>query len=747
MHGDTPVVKDLVLLGGGHSHVTVLKRFGMEPIPGVRLTLVSRDIHTPYSGMLPGLIAGHYTFDEAHIDLQRLARFAQARLIGAEAIGLDPRQKMLKFANRPDLPYDLLAINTGSTPGVSTSTGADRFATPVKPINQFWRRWQSLVERVTSVDGLSKIGVVGAGAGGVELTLAMQYKLSELLGDSGNPPEFHLFSGSGTVLPTHNRGVQRRFERVLKERGIQVHCDCPIVEVDSAGVSSATGERYELDEVLWTTQASAPGWFGDSGLAVDARGFIEVNETLESISHSGIFAAGDVAAVVGHPREKAGVFAVRQGPPLERNLRRALLDEPLEPFRPQRQFLSLVSTGDEYAVASKWKVALEGRWVWKWKDYIDREFMRRFSDLPAMDQELEPTEAEPTLKDISAVAMRCGGCGAKVGSTVLERVLERIREPAGDGVVIGLDQPDDAASIEVPCGMSALQSVDFFRAIVDDPYLFGRIAANHSLGDLYAMGAKPHSALAIAVVPYGPEQKVEDLLVQMLLGAQVSLREAGASLIGGHSSEGTELALGFSVTGFGKPDQLLRKSGMRPGDRLILTKPLGVGALFAAEMRMKAKGRWIAAALDSMIQSNQLGAEILLASGATACTDVTGFGLLGHLSEMVKASDVDVELELESLPALDGALEVISEGVFSSLQPQNVRLRRIISNLDEGSGHGLYPLLFDPQTSGGLVASVPAARTAECLAELQGAGYERACEIGSVLKRSERLEAITLRTG
>ncbi len=744
MRGDTPVVKDLVLLGGGHSHVTVLKRFGMAPIPGVRLTLVSRDIHTPYSGMLPGLIAGHYTFDEAHIDLQRLARFAQARLIGAEAIGLDPDRKVLKFADRPDLPYDLLSINTGSTPGVSVN-GADRFATPVKPINQFWQRWESLVERVTAANGHSRIGVVGAGAGGVELTLAMEYRLRELLGDSRDPPEFHLFSAVGTVLPTHNRGVQRRFERVLRERGVQVHCDCSIDEVDAAGVRSAAGERYELDEVLWTTQASAPGWFGDSGLAVDEGGFIKVSETLQSVSHAGVFAAGDVAAVVGRPREKAGVFAVRQGPPLERNLRRALFDEPLQPFRPQRQFLSLISTGDEYAVASKWKAAFEGGWVWKWKDHIDRKFMRKFSDLPAMDEEPEPSGDEPTLRDISAAAMRCGGCGAKVGATVLERVLDRIREPAGDGVVIGLDQPDDAASIEIPCGMTALQSVDFFRAIVDDPYVFGRIAANHSLGDLYAMGAKPHSALAIAVVPYGPEQKVEDLLTQLLLGAQVTLREAGASLIGGHSSEGAELALGFSVTGVAKPDQLLRKSGMQPGDRLILTKPLGVGALFAAEMRMKAKGRWIAGALDSMLQSNQKAAGILLASGATACTDVTGFGLLGHLSEMVKASDVDVELELGSIPALDGALEVISDGVFSSLQPQNVRLRRIISNLDQSSTHRLYPLLFDPQTSGGLVASVPAAQAAKCLEELRSAGYERACDIGSVVERSDRLEAITLR--
>src|SRR5581483_5351439 len=323
-------------------------------------------------------------------------------------------------------------------------------------------------------------------------------------------------------------------------------------------------------------------------------GFVQVAPTLQSVSHPDVFAAGDIAAVAAHPRPKAGVFAVRQGRPLADNLRRRLLGRPARPFRPQRAFLTLISTGDKYAVAARGSWALEGAWVWRWKDWIDRRFIRRFTALPAMPAasaaRLPAGLADRAeLESLAQVAMRCGGCGAKLGSDVLSRVLASLEPGAGDGVVLGLEAPDDAAALAVPPGKLLVQSVDYFRAFVDDPYRFGQIAANHSLGDLFAMGAVPHSALAIATVPYAAEAKLEDQLRDMLAGALVVLRAAGAVLIGGHSGEGAELALGFAVNGLADPAHLLRKSGMRPGDQLILTKPLGTGSLLAADMRRLAK--------------------------------------------------------------------------------------------------------------------------------------------------------------
>jgi selenide,water dikinase len=400
-------------------------------------------------------------------------------------------------------------------------------------------------------------------------------------------------------------------------------------------------------------------------------------------------------------------------------------------------------------VASRGAWSVRGRWVWVWKDWIDRRFMRKFNELPDMADEAAAAlpaglAGQEVIKEISAIAMRCGGCGAKVGATVLTRALNSLQPVARPDVLIGLHEPDDAAVVAVPPGKVMVHTVDSFRAMIDDPYLFGKIAANHSLGDIYAMGAEPQSALAVATVPFGIESKVEDTLTQMMGGAMEVLRESGTALVGGHTSEGAELSLGFAINGLIDREKVLRKGGLRPGDRLVLTKPIGTGTLFAADMRHKAKGRWIVAALDSMIQSNRQGAACLLDCGAHACTDVTGFGLLGHLVEMVRASDVDVELDLDAVPLMEGALEMVQAGIVSSLQPQNVRLRRAIANLDEAGKDPRYPLIFDPQTAGGLLASVPAEQADACIATLKGLGYGRAAVIGRVLPKSERLEPVTI---
>ncbi len=750
-NGSTPVVKDLVLIGGGHSHVTVLKRFGMQPLPGVCLTLICRDVHTPYSGMLPGFVAGHYDYDDIHIDLGPLARFAGARLYHDEVIALDPVTRRIRCKNRPDVSYDVLSINIGSTPDFSPVPGADKFVVPVKPINNFLSRWQRLVPRVLAARGVARIGVVGAGAGGVELTLAMQCRLEQLCREAGFQSQltFHLFSRTESILPTHNKRVQAAFQRLLSERSVHVHAPCRVTRLWENGLGCDDGSSHEFEEILWVTNAAAPSWPADAGLAVDTHGFIRLNDALQSVSHADIFAAGDVAAVENHAREKAGVFAVRQGLPLARNLRRVLLGQRPRPFTPQKRWLSLISTGDKYAVASRGKWSLKGRLIWRWKDWIDRRFMDKFNVLPEMRQapaaDLAPGLADAeAMREVSALAMRCGGCGAKVGATTLDRALAQLQPVRRNDVVVGLEHPDDAAVVEVPPRKVMVHTVDFFRTLVDDPYIFGKIAAQHSLGDIFAMGADGQTALAIATVPYGLEQKTEDTLSQMLQGAEEVLHDAGVALVGGHTSEGAELSLGFAINGLAERADLLRKGGMQPGDRLILTKALGTGTLFAADMRLKAKGRWISAALTSMLLSNRAASTCLWRYRATACTDVSGFGLLGHLIEMTRTSQVGACLDLSRLPVLDGAEETVAAGIFSTLQPQNVRLRRAIRDLDAAAQAPRYPLLFDPQTAGGLLASVPPDQAAACLAELQALGYERAAIIGTVEQRSDTLGPIAL---
>ena len=764
---DQPVLRDIVLVGGGHSHVGVLKSFGMRPIPGVRLTLICTDMHTPYSGMLPGYVAGHYDYDEVHIDLSRLCVFAGARLYRDEVIGLDRANQKVICRSRPPVPYDELSINIGSTPQLQNVPGAAENAIPVKPIQRFNDRWLALLQRVQNHAGKTTIAVVGGGAGGVELLLAMQWRLrNELRKLNRNPDElaFHLFTSSATILPTHNAGVQHRFENVLNQRDVTLHLKAEVTKVDAGRLVTSGGMVLQADEIVWVTRAGGAPWLRDTGLALDDDGFLNVRDTLQTVTDPHVFAAGDIASMVNFKLEKAGVFAVRQGPPLAENLRRAVAGAELAPYHPQRRWLALISSGDKYAVASRGWLGFAGVWVWQWKDWIDRRFMAKFSEFPDMDAAAKPGAApanasaqgvvklsqEESLQAISAIAMRCGGCGAKVGATVLSRALSNLYPVDREDVLIGLKDPDDAAVVRVPPGKAMVHSVDFFRSFIDDPYIFGKVAANHSLGDIWAMGGEAQTATAIVTVPPGLESKTEDILFQMMTGAMDVLREANCALVGGHTGEGKELALGFAVNGLvdDTPEAVLRKGGMKPGDVLILTKPVGTGTLFAAHARMAAKGRWVDAALNSMVVSNRLGAQCLREHGATACTDLTGFGLLGHLVEMTRPSGVDAELFMSKIPMLDGAEECVANGIVSSLQSANVRLRRAIKNQEEWVNHPVYPsrypLIFDPQTAGGLLASVPADRVDACVAALRLLGYERTAIIGRILPQGDALEPITL---
>jgi selenide,water dikinase len=751
MQGVThPVVKDVVLVGAGHAHVTVLRMFGMKPVPGVRLTLISREVHTPYSGMLPGLIAGHYGIDDAHIDTGPLTRFAGARLYQDEVVGIDVAGHQVICRHRPPVPYDLLSLNIGSTPNTADVPGASEHAIPVKPIDGFLSRFDALVARVLARKGRTRLALVGAGAGGVELLLSVERRLRREVARAGldsSGLSFALVSDLPDILAGFPAAFRSRFLSILAARGIAVVTGAAVNGVEAGRLLLDGHAPVEADEILWTTQAAPARWLAKAGLPLDARGFLEVDECLRVAGHADVFAAGDTISFAARELPKSGVYAVRAGPVLADNIRRTLIGRALRPFRPQRRALYLVSTGERHALGSRNGIVVEGAWVWRWKDWIDRRFMRRFNELPEMTSPpaaLPPLADRQALKEISAIAMRCGGCGAKVGASVLSRALGSIAPAPRADVVVGLDAPDDAALVDVGGDRLSLQTVDYFRAIVDDPYMLGKIAANHSLGDVYAMGGEPQTALAIATVPYGLEAKVEADLSAMMAGANEVLRDAGCALVGGHTSEGAELALGFAINGLVLRKAALRKGGLRPGDALILTKPIGTGTLLAADMRRKAKARWVMAAIAHMIQSNGRASDILRRHGVHAATDVTGFGLLGHLVEMVRASEVDVTLAVDRVPLLDGARETVALGIFSSLQPQNVRLRRAIKELEIGAKHPRYPLLFDPQTAGGLLAAVPLGEAESCVAALHAAGYAAADVIGFVTERSAALEPVTL---
>ena len=710
---NAPPVRDIVLLGGGHANVQVLKRFGMRAEPGVRLTIVAREPHSPYTGMLPGYVAGAYDWDDIHVDLAKLARFANARFIAAQASGIDTGERRILFADRPPLRYDVLSINTGGVPG---ERFASDFVTPVKPIGRFLPVWELL----TDDDGPpARLGIVGAGPGGVELALAINHRYPGT--------RCTLLDAGDEILGAFAAKARHRLQQELRDRGISVVTGARVTDARD-GQLIAGDTSITVDHALWTTGVEAPRWFAESGLDTDAAGFVAVNEYLQSSSHEEIFAAGDVSHATHQPRPKSGVYAVRQGPLLAENLRRFVTGRRLRRFRAQRHAMAIVGLGIGDAVASRGRFHASGAWVWFVKRWIDRRFMRKFNDLPEMHEET-PHVATELQKGLPAT-LRCGGCGAKLGADSLNAVLNRLDIPVSASTVSGIG--DDAAVVQVPAGSLAM-SCDGFRAMIDDTYRFGRISAHHALNDLFAMGARPKFALAIATVPLMADPMMEDDLFQMMSGARDVFAAHGVDLVGGHSGEGGDLGLAFSVTGTlaGEP---LTKDGLSPGDVLLLTGAIGTGTLLAGAMLGRTRAEHLLAAIDHMDRSNAAAADVLREYRARGCTDVTGFGLAGHLSEMTRASGTGASIRLQDVPALPGAMEMIASGVESSLHPNNQLALddyEIIGGTPDTPG---VRLLADPQTSGGLLAGVPAHAADDCLQALRGKGYAAAAVVGVVTR-------------
>jgi selenide,water dikinase len=693
------IERELLLVGGGHAHLGVLRRFARRPPPaGTRVTLVAREAEALYSGMLPGLIAGRFAPQDCTVDLPRLARAAGARFLRAEVAGLDlAARQVLCAGDRPPLRFDLLSLNSGAAPALVP--GAAEHALLLRPFDRFLAGWQALRRDVPQ-----RLLVVGEGAAGLEVALALRQGL-------GAVPRIGLVGRGVAPLPAFAPAARDAALAALAAWDIAWHGGCAVAGVAADALRLADGRNLPCDRAIWAAGAAAPAWLRDSGLSLCPAGFVAVDAALRSLSHPWAFAAGDIASVAAHPRPRAGVFAVRQGAPLAENLRRMLAGGTPRPFRPQRRHLALVSTGTEAIVA--WGgTARSGAWALRLKDRIDHRWIRMHAEMPAM-------AAIPP----ASTPMRCGGCGAKLAAPVLARVLAALP---------GLPPPDDAALLHLPAqpGRSLVQTVDMFRAPLDDPFLFGRIAATHALGDIAAMGAEPRAALAIAALPPAAERVQEAELLAMLRGGQLVLEEAGARLLGGHTAEASEAMLGFAVTG--DVAQPLLRAGLRPGDALLLTKPLGTGTLLAAAMRGAARAAWVEAALDGMQRSPFPASRILRAHGATACADVTGFGLLGHLLEMLRASAAGAVLDPDAVPALAGAEAMLDAGHHSTLDPGN--RAAALPFLTGPSRPARLSLLLDPQTAGGLLAGIPAERAEACLAALKVAGSPAAI-IGKVEQR------------
>lgn len=710
MHLPLPLTRDLVLIGGGHTHALVLHKWAMQPLAGARVTLINPDPTAPYTGMLPGHIAGHYSRDALEIDLIRLARRAGARIILGRAEGLDTLARQVHVPGRPPISYDVASVDIGITSDLPALPGYRDHAVSAKPLGAYAARWQEWLARMQAGQTAAQIAIIGGGVAGVELALAMAHRLH------GHAPEITLVD-AGPLLPNIGAQARKRLILHLKRAQVAVIENARPAAVTDDGLELADARLIRASFVLGAAGSRPQDWLRATGLDL-TEGFITVDPFLRSVSAPEVFAVGDCAHMAHAPRPKAGVFAVRQAPILFRNLRAALGAGEMRAYHPQRDYLKLVSLGDRTALADKWSLPLEGAWLWRLKDRIDEKFMSQFRDARAMPPAL-PRDHARGLAEMLGEKPLCGGCGAKMGAQALAAALPVV---ARDDIEGGIG--DDAAILRMNETRQVI-ATDHLRALVEDPWLMARIAATHALGDIWAMGARPQAALASVTLPRMSPELQARTLREVMAGADSVLGPAGAALVGGHSAMGAEMQLGVTLTGL-LEGRALTKSGARAGDALILTKPLATGVIMAAEMRWAAPGSVVAGALDAMVQGQAQAAAIL--RDAHAMTDVTGFGLAGHLAEMLTPDRLSAQIELSALPLLEGAEDLAAEGIESSLAPAN---RAALLGVLDVPHNARAALLVDPQTAGGLLAAVPRAQADALLSNLQAAGY-RAAIIGKV---------------
>ncbi|KAK3584239.1 hypothetical protein CHS0354_035320 [Potamilus streckersoni] len=474
------IKNDLVLIGAGHANLKVLKTLAMSPPSGTRITLITDVMQTPYSGMMHGYIAGHFMQNETHIDVNRLCKKLNVRILHSSVTGIDPKKQMIFCDNRPPVSYDYLSINCGSVQNNDTIPGAAEYALSVRPL------------QIKNCRGIFHLVIAGGGPTGVEMSIALRAKINYAMRDMNLIPDtvkVFLCIPDAHVLPGMSKKAVETIEAYIREHRITILNNSRLTAVEKDYVYMTDRKQIAADAVVLATGSGAPEWIVNTDLDTDKNGFICVKKTLQTLKYDNIFAGGDIVSIQGEKTDKSGVYAVRMADSIIYNIHAVISKRACKSYIPQKKAMYILGMEKDFGVLVRGNLAFSAPWVKKLKDYIDRKYVKSFSYPALKDIKLKRTPEDSM--------MRCGGCGGKVGKALLSDMLCNIKSAAHPDIMLGLNDYSDTACIQVAPDKYLYQSVDFFRELTDDLYLFGKITALHCLNDIYASGATPHSALAV----------------------------------------------------------------------------------------------------------------------------------------------------------------------------------------------------------------------------------------------------------
>ncbi|MDA7527808.1 selenide, water dikinase SelD [bacterium] len=671
----------IVLLGIGHTNAHVLAQWKMNPNPHANLICISNHTTATYSGMLPAVLAGQKPVSAMEIDLVQLCASANATLLVDDVVGLDREKRELQLADHPPIAFDVLSIGIGSVPETAGIDSKLNHVVTIKPMQTFLQRLErSLHREERESETPLQIVIVGGGAAGIEICCCLPGFIDA--SSINQRYQITLVNRGDEILSGSSRSVRSRVEKTFRQKGIEVIVGRAVQQIDSESVILDGGESLKADLVILATGATAPPLLKELGLPLCDKGFLLTDQTLRSVASDPIFAVGDTGTIQGEKTHKAGVFAVRQAPILWENIQRLVKGQTLQTYHPQHSFLRLLNTGDGSAIGEWRGISAEGKWLLSLKDRIDSTFVKKYQ--------------VPSLTPNKSLEMQCRGCGSKLASIELAAGLADLEIHHDDAAVVDVEQTQIAIS------------TDFFTAPFRDSFLNGRIAAIHAANDLCATGAEPMCAVANVVVPAGPERMQQRYVADILAGGkqEFSLMAPGMRIVGGHTCVGPRAEIGFTVIGkLNGPS--FQKANAQAGDALFLTKPLGTGVLMVAHRQAQCQAEWWTELISSMLKHSSELAELARETGVTAATDISGFGLIGHLREILNASNTCAELHTSNIPVLSGALELTKRGFRSSLFDKNFLASRDVDLSGVTEEPTEFPLLFDPQTCGGLLLCIP----------------------------------------
>ena len=675
------ITKQLVLIGGGHANVQVLKKLCENSIKGLHTILISEHFEATYSGMTPGFINEDFSKEEISIDLQRLCFNAGATFIRDKVTRLDTNNKELQLQNFPPINYDLLSINTGSisnTKKINIKNSSNCFF--VKPIS-------SLVKNLSQIDQIlkknkNKIVIIGGGVASFELAFSLKRRYE-------SPLEITILGKKILNEKNLNKKTKNNLKKIAKNLSI-IEYEGEVISISEKYLTLNNGDKIDYDLSLVSTGASIETWLLESNLIKDEKGFIKVNNNLLSINEKNIFVTGDACSIENKPKPKSGVMAVRQGEILKENIFLKLIGKNLIKFKPQKNWLYLIGTYKNYALLNYFFLSFHSRWCWKLKVWIDKDFINKFK----FTNNQQMTKRNFELENFENTKMYCQGCGSKVSKNTLISYIKK----TSDNIYLKDSSIVNNKSLQI------LQSIDHIKLFSSlNPFEFGRISYLHSQNDILAAGGEVKSLSVSLSVPFS-ENSVEKFYLEYFMeGIKFEADKNNCVISSGHSYQSQEP--GITLTLNGEIASNVSKDSAKKGDLIYLSKPLGTGYLIAAYFNNSEilSGCDFEKILNNLKKENLFAVNSAIDSGSQTMTDISGFGLSSHLTDICLSSNLSSELTLSHEILINSNTDLLkmfqSTGFKNNYESSREYIKITLN-------HPLKNILFDPQTNGPMLIAI-----------------------------------------